>query len=75
MVFVIEMKYCSLMHYLFGLEIWKNPKGFFVGQGKYVVSILAKFGMMDYESMDTPMMMNLKKVWTTNFFYPTMYLK
>jgi hypothetical protein len=33
----------------------------FLGQGKYVITILQRFGMMDYKSMTTPMVTNLKK--------------
>ena len=31
-----------------------------MGQGKYVVEILKRFGMMDYKDMTTPMALNLK---------------
>ena len=29
-----EMKDLGLMHYFLGLEVWKNPKGIFLNQGK-----------------------------------------
>ena len=31
-----------------------------LGQGKYAVEILKRFGMMDYKAMITPMALNLK---------------
>ena len=34
--------------------------GIFLGQGKYVVEILKRFGMMDCKAMATPMASNLK---------------
>ena len=55
-----DMKYLSMMHYLLGLEVWQSPDELFLSQGKYVVKILNRFGMMDYKAMDTPMELNLK---------------
>jgi hypothetical protein len=57
-----KMKDLGLMHYFFGLEVWKKPGEIFLGQGKYTVEILSRFGMMDCKSMATPMMTNLKKL-------------
>ena len=37
--------------------MWKNADGIFLGQGKYAVDILKRFGMM---AMATPMASNLK---------------
>jgi hypothetical protein len=34
----------------------------FLGQGKYEIKILQKFGMMDYKSMETPMNADIRKV-------------
>ena len=34
--------------------------GIFLGQGKYVVEILKRFGMMDYKAMTTHMASNMK---------------
>ena len=34
--------------------------GIFLGQGKYAVEILKRFGMMDYKAMATSMASNLK---------------
>ena len=34
--------------------------GIFLGQGKYAVDILKRFGMMDCKAMATPMASNLK---------------
>ena len=57
-----EMKDLGLMHYFLGLEVWLRAYEIFLSQGRYIVDILRRFGMMDYKSMATPMMMNLKKL-------------
>jgi hypothetical protein len=48
-----EMKDIGLMHYFFGLEVWQKQSEIFLGQGKYEVEILRRFGMMDCKSMTT----------------------
>ena len=55
-----EMKDLGMMHYFLGMEVWKNADGISLGQGKYTVDILKRFGMMDYKAMTTPMVSNLK---------------
>ena len=56
-----EMKDLGMMQYYFlGMEVWQNADGISLGQGKYVVDILKKFGMMDCKAMTTPMASNLK---------------
>ena len=40
--------------------MWQSVDGISVAQGKYVVEILKRFGMMDCKSMATPMALNLK---------------
>ena len=42
------MKDLGMMHYFLGMEVWHNEDGIFLRQGKYVVEILKRFGMMDY---------------------------
>ena len=39
--------------------MWQNADGISLGQGKYVVQILKRFGMMDCKDMATPMASNL----------------
>ena len=51
-----------MMHYFLGIEVWQNVDGISPGQGKYVVEILKRFGMMDYKAMTTPMASNLKLI-------------
>lgn len=60
-----------------GLEIWKNHDGIFVGQGKYTITILKKICMMECKSMDTPTVMNLKKIQYcgSDLIDPSMYHK
>ena len=43
-----------------GMEVWQSTDGIFLGQGKYAVEILKRFGMMDCKAMATPMASNLK---------------
>ena len=43
-----------------GMEVWQSTNGIFLGQGKYAVEILKRFGMMDCKTMATPMASNLK---------------
>ena len=50
------------MHYFLGLEVWQMIDAIFLSQGKYTVEILKKFGMTDYKSKLTPMVMYLKKM-------------
>ena len=39
-----EMKDLGLMHYFLGMEVWQNADGISLGQGKYAVAILKRFG-------------------------------
>ena len=55
-----EMKNLGMMHYFLGMEVWQNADGIFLGQGKYVVEILKRFGMMDCKALTKPMASNLK---------------
>jgi hypothetical protein len=56
------MKYLGLMHYYLGLEVWQKRGEVFLGQGKYAIKILQKFGMMDCKSTDTHMTTDIRKV-------------
>jgi hypothetical protein len=56
------MKDLGLMHYYLGLEVWQKRGEVFLGQGKYAIKILQKFGMMNCKSMDTPMTTDIRKV-------------
>ena len=47
-----------MMNYFLGMEVWQNADGISLGQGKYAIKILKRFGMMD--CMATPMASNLK---------------
>ena len=40
--------------------MWQNTDGILLGQRKYEVEILKRFGMMDYKTMATSMASNLK---------------
>ena len=55
-----EMKDLGMMHYFLGMEVWQNADGISIGQGKYAVEILKRFGMMDCKATTTPMESNLK---------------
>ena len=56
----LEMKDLGMMHYFLGMEVWHTTDGIFLGQRKYAVEILKRFGMMDCKAMATPMAANLK---------------
>jgi hypothetical protein len=70
-----EMNDLGLMHYFLGLEVWQRSDEIFLSQGKYIVEILKKFGMMDRKSMTTPMAINLKLLSdkSSELGDPTMY--
>ena len=55
-----EMKDLGMMHYFLGMEVWQSMDGIFLGQGKYAVEIIKRFGMMDCKVIATPMASNLK---------------
>jgi hypothetical protein len=57
-----DMKELGLMHYYLGLEVWQKHGEVFLGQGRYAMKILQKFGMMDCKSMDTPITTDIMKV-------------
>ena len=40
-----EMKDLGMMHYFLGMEVWHSSDGVFLGQGKYAIEILKRFGM------------------------------
>eukprot|EP00253_Pinus_taeda_P031254 PITA_31254 len=48
------------MHYYLGLEVWQRPDEIFLSQGKYVVKLLERFGMVECKSMATTMEINFK---------------
>ena len=39
-----EMKDLDMKHYFLGMEVWQNIDGISIGQGKYAVEILKRFG-------------------------------
>jgi hypothetical protein len=55
-----KMKYLGLMHYCFGIEVWKKKNEIFLNQRKYVVEILKRFEMLDCNLMATQMTSNMK---------------
>ena len=55
-----EMKDLGMTHYFLGMEVWHSADGISLGQGKYIVEILKRFGMTDCKAMATPMASNLK---------------
>ena len=56
------MKDLGLIHYFLGLEVWKTQGETFLAQGKYIVDVLNRFGMMYFKSMSTLMVTNLRKL-------------
>jgi hypothetical protein len=70
MAIEFKMKDIDLMHYFLA-----KTRGIFLGQCKYAVQILKRFRMKDYKPMATPMIINLKKVTTSDseLVDPTLY--
>jgi hypothetical protein len=72
-----EMKDLGLMHYFLGLKVWKRQGEIFLAQGKYIVDVLKRFGMIDCKSMSTAMITNLRKLHDSDtgsdLVDPTMY--
>ena len=55
-----KMKDLGMVHYFLGMEVWQNADGISLGQGKYTIDIMNRFGMMDCKPIATPMASNLK---------------
>eukprot|EP00253_Pinus_taeda_P029091 PITA_29091 len=62
LAYEFEIKYLGLIHYFLGLEVWQKPREIFLSQGKYVVKILERFGMVDCKPVTTPMELNFQKL-------------
>jgi len=56
------MKDLGLMHYFLGLEVWQKPGEIFLSQGKYIMKLLERFGMVDCKSVTILMELNFKKL-------------
>lgn len=56
------MKDLGILDYYLGIEVWQELREIYLGQGKYVIKIIQKFGMMDCKPIMTPMITNLKKL-------------
>ena len=54
------MKDIGMMHYFLGLEAWQYQNDIFLNQGKYVVEILKRIGIIDCKYITSPMTTNLK---------------
>ena len=54
-----ELEDLGIMHDFLDLEVWQKPRGIMVSQGKYAVEIFDGIRTMDWESMTTPMTMDL----------------
>ena len=71
------MKDLGLMHHFLGLETWQRNDDIFLSQGKYIVDILQRFGMVDCKSMNILMDSNLRKLHETetgsDLVDPTLY--
>eukprot|EP00253_Pinus_taeda_P032203 PITA_32203 len=60
-----KMKDLGLMHYFLGMELWQIDEEIFLGQRKYCIEILRRFGMEDCKAVSTPMITNWWKVDTS----------
>jgi hypothetical protein len=70
-----EMKDLGLIHYFLGLEVWQTYGCFFLGQGKYTMDILRRFGMTECRPMSMPLVTNWRKidVSSSEMVDPTIY--
>ena len=57
-----NMKDLGILYYFLGLEVCQKENYIFLNQGKYIVDLLTKFGMMDCRPASTPMELNLHKL-------------
>jgi len=48
------------LHYYLGIEVTQNLKHVLISQKKYIGELLNKFGMVDCNSLFTPMEQNMK---------------
>ena len=67
----------GIMNYYLGLQVLQKPGDIYLDQGKYVINIIRKFGMMENKPMMTAMVTNLKKLrcLESNPVDPTCYRK
>jgi hypothetical protein len=61
-----EMNHTGLMRYFLGLEVWQRLDEIFLRWEKYTLEILKRFMMEDSRPMATPMVINMKKVDSSN---------
>eukprot|EP00253_Pinus_taeda_P001547 PITA_01547 len=59
------------------ITVWQKSDEIYLGQGKYIIKMLQKFGMMDSKPLTTPMIANLKKLRSSDssLVGPTSYRK
>eukprot|EP00253_Pinus_taeda_P024245 PITA_24245 len=57
-----EMKVLGRMHYFLGLEVWQKLGEIFFSQGKYIMKLLERCGIVDCKFVSTPMELNFKKL-------------
>nr|GEW53129.1 retrovirus-related Pol polyprotein from transposon TNT 1-94 [Tanacetum cinerariifolium] len=55
-----RMSLMGQMSFLLGLQVSQSPEGIFINQSKFALEILKKFGMDSCDSIDTPMVDQLK---------------
>eukprot|EP00253_Pinus_taeda_P003583 PITA_03583 len=71
------MKDLGRMHYFLGLEVWQQKGEIFLGQGRYAIEVLKRFGMGDCRPMATLVIPNWKKIDASEDkdVDPTLYLQ
>jgi len=50
------------MHYFLSLEVYQTPGEIFLSQGKYIVKLLERCGMVECKYVSTLMELNFKKL-------------
>eukprot|EP00253_Pinus_taeda_P005014 PITA_05014 len=62
LAFEFKMKDLGLVHYFLGLEVWQKLGEIFLSQGKYVVKILERFGIVYCKPVTTSMELDFNKL-------------
>ena len=70
-----ELENLGIIHDFLDREVWQKSREIMVSQGKYVVEILKRFETMDWESMNTPMTMDLFGDTTSERVDATLYMQ
>ena len=57
---VFALKDLGSLYYILGVEVRRDNPGLYLNQGKYILDVLKRFGMMNCAAAATPMVTGLK---------------